>query len=277
MPQKNIIINSLRESISSIWKNKSLFILLFILQIVFFAILFFVSQNYLPKMLENAKAISDYLSQQKLDEISMTQNILQQKNILGDDPLSISRNFNEMAKNFRIYLAYIFILLIVFLSVFWTLTNRLVYKETIKQLRRYFFKVLIVLLFYLGLIFSFFYSIFNISFTEAAYEPSKIFAKYLLFLVASLILVYFMFISISLVDRTGFKNIVQKTLTIGIKKTHYILSVYFINIFLLIFSIGVLSYFIDNYFFIALISLLLMFFSFIFGRIFLINVVEKLD
>ena len=86
---KGIILTSLKETFVSIWKNKSLFFWLFILQIVFFGILFAVSQIYLPRVLEHSKAISDYLSQQKLDEISVTNDILQQKNILGDDPLSI--------------------------------------------------------------------------------------------------------------------------------------------------------------------------------------------
>ena len=116
---KNIILTSLKESFTQIFKNKSLFLLLIILQIIFFIFLSLISSIYIPKIQQNAKLMYDYLNQQKLDEISVTQNILQQKNILGDDPLSLSRYFSEIIKNFRIYLAYIFILSVVFISAIW--------------------------------------------------------------------------------------------------------------------------------------------------------------
>ena len=107
---KKIILGSLKESIALIWKNKSFFVFLFTLQVIFFIAFSLISYNYISKMVESQKAIEDYLSQQNLDEDAVTENILQQKGILGDDPLSISRNFNDTVKNFRIYLIYIFIL-----------------------------------------------------------------------------------------------------------------------------------------------------------------------
>ena len=207
----------------------------------------------------------------------MTQNILQGKNILGDDPLSISRNSNQIVKNFRILLAYIFVVLIFFMSVNWMVTNRLVCKNQLKQSSRDYFKILVVLFFYLGLIFLFFFSLFNISFTEAAAQGTKIIGKYLLFLLVSIVLFYFMFISLSLLAKVDIKNIVQKTLTIGVRKIHYMATVYLINIILLVLSIFMFIYFIEINFFIVLMAMILFVFSFVFGRIFISNVVEKLD
>ena len=86
-----------------------------------------------------------------------------------------------------------------------------------------------------------------------------------------------MFISIALLYKIKSKNVVQKTLLIGIKKAHYVLAVYFINIFLFTISIFLLYYFIEKNLFILLLSIILMIFSFVFGRIFMVNVVEKLD
>ena len=274
---KNIFLNSFTQSFNSLWKNKTALWLLIFLQITFFAIFFTVSNIYIPKIIEHAKAISDYLNGQKLDDIAIAQNILHQQNILGDDPLSISRNFNAIAEGFRIYLIVAFILLIIFLSLMWSVTMKTKYKFNIKQFNSYFFKILLVLIFYLGLTFWLFYSILNISFSQAAFEGSKLFGKYTTFFILSIVLMYFMNISISSMHKTEFKNLVQKTLTIGIKKMHYILGVYLINIFFITSSIFLLVYFVEKSFFIMIFSILLLIFSFVFGRVFMLNVVDKLE
>jgi len=247
------------------------------LQIIFFAAFSAINLNYGVKMMESEKAIDGYLASLKLDDVSVASDILQQKNILGDDPLLISRNFNEIIKNFRVYLAYFFILSIFFISAAWTMTNKMVYKTNFKISVNIFLKSLLISLFYLALIFGFFFSISSISFTQAAYDASKLIAKYLLFSIFSILLAYFMFISLSLMHNTALNKIVQKTLIIGIKKIHYILAVYFINALLFFLPLALLYYFIEKNPFILLLSIILLVFSFIIGRVFLINVVEKLS
>lgn len=276
MQHKNIILNSLKESFAAILRDKRLFLLLFVLQIFFFVILFLLNNVYIPKIVISAQAITDYLSKQNLDEAAVTSNLLQQKSILGDDPLSISRNFNDILKNFRFYLVYSFLLLVIFGSISWPITKKIIHKSDIKQLIGNFFKNLVVLLFYLGLIFSFFFSLLNISFTELAMEGQNFLIKYIVFLIFSIILIYFMFISLSLLHNTNLSNIVQKTLIIGVKKVHYILTAYFINIFLFSISIFLLYYFLEKSLFVLFFLLVLIIFSFVFGRIFMVNVVEKL-
>ena len=278
---KNILFTSLKESFSLIWKNKFLLFLLMVSQVLFFIIFFTISYHYQTKIIENANTIFDYLSQLKLDEAAITSNILQQKSILGEDPLMISRNFNEIVKNFRIYLIYAFILLVVFTSINWTITIWMVFEKNFSLKRKNFFiniflKNIIILSFYLGLIFLFFFSLFNISLTEFVSMFSQILTKYVPFFIISLILSYFMFVSLSLLHKIDLKNLVQKTLIIGIKKAHYILAVYFVNIFLFSVSIFLLYYFIEKNLFVLLLSMILMIISFIFGRIFLVMVVEKL-
>src|SRR3989344_2666096 len=137
---KDIIFSSLKESLSYIWKSKSLFSLLFILQIAFFALFSMISYNYVPKMIEGQKAIEEYLINIKFDEASVAANMLEQKNILGDDPLLISRNFNEIVGNFRLYLIYIFILLIFFISMSWAITCKIIKKISFKGLTTIFLK-----------------------------------------------------------------------------------------------------------------------------------------
>ena len=269
---KSIIYSSIRESLASIWKNKSLFLLILFVQILFFSALFYVSLVYQIRIYESTKAISDYMSRQQLDDISVAQNILQQKSILGDDPLSISRNFDSVILNFRFYLIYTFIILIIFIPLLWALSGKLF--DHIKL--KHFIRNIIVVFCYLILIFIFFYSITNISFSEAALSSGFV-LKYLVFLIAAIALFYFMFISLSLSKNTELKNIIPKTLAIGIKKIHYMLAVYFINLTLVILSLFLLVYFIEKNFAVVALSILLFIFSFIFERIFMINVVKKLE
>lgn len=278
MPQqKNILINSLKDSFISIWKNKSLFLLLFIIQIIFFIILSTLSYHYQAKIIESSNAIFDYISRQKMDDAAASQNLLKQQNILGDDPLSIGRNFKEIVKNFRIYLSYVFAFLIFFLSVSWSITHKMAHKINIKNFTRTLLKTFAVLTFYLGLIFAFFMSILNISFAQLAVESAQLFNKYIPFIIFSIVLVYFMFVSLSLTQNTELKNILQKTLSIGIRKAHYVLAVYFFVILLLGISAYLLLNFLEKSLLVLLISLLLMIFSFVFGRVLMITVAGKLE
>jgi hypothetical protein len=168
-------------------------------------------------------------------------------------------------------------LLIIFISVSWTITTKLINRINFKKSIKYFLNILVVLLFYLGLMFYFFYSLINISIAEIGAEAAKLFTKYIPFLIFSIVLSYLMFVSISSLNKTDLKNIVQRTLIIGLKKAHYILAVYFINIFLFVMSIFLLFYFIEKNLFVLFLSLILMIFSFVFGRMFLINVVDRLE
>jgi len=274
---KNIVLNSLKESFAAIWSNKSLFFLLVAIQIIFFVSLFFLSSFYFTKILFHSKEISDYISLLKLDDVSVAANVLEQKNLLGEDPLLISRNFSEIVKNFKLYLFYTFILLILFMSMLWSITLRLIYKDKFRQLLRIFSRNFIVALFYLGMIFLFFYSILNVSLFELAAEGIGLFKKYIPFLILSPILIYFMFISISLVHKVELKNIVQKTLSIGIKKIHYILAAYFLNILFFGISSFFYVYFIERNLFIMSLGMIFAILSFVFGRIFMIKVVDKIS
>ena len=277
MHSKNIIPESLKNSFASVWKNKPLFAFLFVFQIIFFTIFSFINYHYMAKMVESSQAIYEYLNKLQLDEAKISQDILQQKNILGDDPLMISRNFSEILGNFRIYMSYVFALLIVFLSISWALSNKFIAKINLRQIAKIIFRNFVILLFYLGLVFMFLFSLLNISIIQLTTESSKFFVKYIIFLIVSAILSYFMFISLSLAGKVGLKDIVQKTLIAGIKKAHYVLAAYFINISLLGISAFLAYYFFERNNLIFFLSLIMIIFSFVFGRILAINVVDKLD
>ena len=79
----SVIKGSLQESFLTIKKHKLVFIILFIMQIIFFSLIFFVNIKYQSKMLESTQAIIEYLDKQKFDESSIGLDILQQKNPLS--------------------------------------------------------------------------------------------------------------------------------------------------------------------------------------------------
>lgn len=275
--EKRIIFSSIKNSLSLIWESKLWILALAIIQIGFFAAIFIVSNTYLPKMLGNAQSMSAYISTQNFDEASMTERVLQQKDILGEDPAAITRYFDGVVENFKIYLAYLFISILVFFSILWSITHKIADKLNFRQFMRNFNSIFVVLLFYLGLIFLFFYLLLNISFSEAVLQGSRIFTKYVPFLIFSIILAYFMLISLALSNKIEIKQLVQKTLAIGIKKAHYILAVYAINFLLLLVSVFLMAYFIDKNFFVVVLSLILFIFSFVFGKIFIVSVVKRLE
>ena len=276
MQSGNILFKSLKKSFVLIWKNKPRILLLFALQLVFFLALFYLSYTHLSKIMESAKSMSDYMSGQKFDDVTLTNNILQQKDILGDNPGMLEQNFNSIILTFRIFLFYFFAVLLVFLSLVWALTARMLEKHG-SGFKKILLRNFIVLSFCLGIIFVFFYLILNISFSEAALEVQKVLAKYIPFSLFSLIILYFAFISLSLSGKYSLNEIMAKSLKIGIKKIHYMLFVYFVIFILIILSLYIGFYFIEINFFVSTIALVLFIFSFVFGRILLFNLVNELD
>ena len=118
--------------------------------------------------------------------------------------------------------------------------------------------------------------IFSISLSEITSESTQFFSKYILLFAFILVLAYFMFISLALAGKTELKHILEKTLVVGIRKAHYIIAAYSINILFLFYS--------DFYCCIRLRKVLLWCFfniliiiNFIFSRIFIINMIRRLD
>lgn len=147
----------------------------------------------------------------------------------------------------------------------------------LRQLANITFRNFIILAFYLGLIFLFLFLLLNISIMQLTAESSAFFAKFMVFLIVSVILSYFMLISLSLSGKAELKNIVQKTLIIGIRKAHYVLASYTINILFLAIPSFLAYYFFEKNIFIFFISIIIIVFSFVFGRILVMNVINKLE
>ena len=277
-----LILKSLRDSVSLMRKNKLLFILLFVLQIIFLVFIVYITYGFESKMYENQKAIDEYVGNLNLSEESIMSGVMQQKGFLGDDPNSISRNFIELEGNFRSYLFSLFVLLVFFTALSWGITSLFFEEEGRKNFLSFaknFSRILAVAAFYLSMIFLLFYVLFDTAALKPALELKGIFTGIAAFLTLSYVLSYFMYISIPLLRTNGFENLVQKTLSIGIRKFRYVIITSLINLSVIITSAWLFAYFIiiESDLLVISVSFLLIVLGFVFGRIFKSSLIGKID
>jgi len=278
MKPNNIISNSLKESFSIIKKNKKIFVLLFILQIIFISLISRVNITYQTKMLQSTQDIFEYLDELKSDETSLGLDLIQRKNPLGPDPLLISRNFNYIIYNLQFLLSYSLIIFILLNGFIWLLSSNLVDKKLLKirKLPKEFF-VYVLKFCFVTLIFSFLIYLFGYSTLKSFLNPLLAqTANFTPLLLITLALFYFIYIAFSLLSKVKLKYLIRNLFKIGIKKAHIILSAYVMIIIVLsIFSL-LSFYLIEKNLFLLFISSILFVLTLIWSRIFLILIVEKL-
>lgn len=279
MKPNNIISNSLKESFSIIKKNKKIFLLLFILQVIFISLISFINVNYQTKMLQSTKSIIEYLDELNTDETSFGLDLIQRKSPLGPDPLLISRNFNYIIYNLQFLLAYSLIIFILLNGFIWFLTSNLVYKKSliIKKLPKEFF-VYVLKFGFIMIIFSFLIYLFGYSTLKSFLNPLLAqTANFTPLLLITLALFYFIYIAFSLLSKIKLKYLIRNLFKIGIKKAHIILSAYIIIIIVISTFSSLSFYLIEKNLFLLFISTILTILTLIWSRIFLILVVEKLS
>ena len=276
--KKNIILSSFKESFKTIKKNKMVFLVLFLLQLLFFSSMFFVNLYYQPKIMDNVINVMEYISKQNPEE---------GENILGEDPLMIHRNYESMVHNLRLLSIWCFFIFVLVNGSMFYLTSKLVYdgnfnfkgcfrncRQNTKEFFVYLFKFGISSLIFFSLIFSFLYSVFKgslFSLIESigSFNPGS--------LLIAAVLAYFMYLIFPLLYKIKTKDIFKELFNIGIKKVHIILLAYLINLIVIHAFFLLTAFLIEiNIVLISLISLLLIS-SFVWSKIFLVGVVKKLS
>lgn len=276
--KKNIILSSFKESFQILKKNKEVFLVLFLLQLLFFSSMFFVNLYYQPKIMDNVINVMEYISKQNPEE---------GENILGEDPLMIHRNYESMVYNLRLLSIWCFFIFVLVNGSMFYLTSKLIYdkkfsfkgcfrncRQNTKEFFVYLFKFGIASLISFSLIFSSLYSVFKgslFSLIESidSFNPGS--------LLIAVVLAYFMYLTFSLIYKIKIKNIFKELVNIGLKKAHIILLAYLINLIVVNAFFLLTAFLIEiNIVLISLIVLLLML-SFVWSKIFLVGVVEKLS
>tara|TARA_Y100000310_G_scaffold335839_1_gene418871 strand:- start:187 stop:1050 length:864 start_codon:yes stop_codon:yes gene_type:complete len=285
MPSK-IISTSIKESFLVIPKNKKIFTLVFVLQILFFLSILVVSSYYTSKILENTEDIIDYTETLNLNIEQAKFDILQQKNPLGEDPLLISRNYEEMKKNSLFLLLSVFIIFVIINGLIWYLTSNFQEKNkkvfSIKNIITYLSKFLIISLILSSSLFILVYNFLNISFSSfLSTKPMN----FIPLIIIAIITIYFSYIAIPLLSKKEqkkksyeqFKKFIKNVLSIGTKKFIPIIISYLIILSLIALPLVLIFYSIELNLMLLFIEIILLLFIFVWIKIFFVIVVKKLS
>ena len=134
MSSKHIVTSSLKESFLLIKKNKRIFLLIFVLQILFFSLIIMANAYYVPKIVQSAEDTISYAEALNINPQTANIDILQKKNPLGDDPLLISRNYNEIIKNSLFLLLSVFAVFALVNGLVWYLASNIEKSKSLKSL-----------------------------------------------------------------------------------------------------------------------------------------------
>ena len=270
--KQSIILLSLKESFKSIYTHKLIFVLLAILEIIFIISFGVVQFKYQIKIIENSRDILEYYQQLNLEEDNLGKSMREGSHILGSDPLLIYKKFKELVSLTIILISSTVSLILFFNSLNWSITNLIFTKQNIKDFIRHFWRILIINLTYILLMALVMFLVFQKFYLE-------LISKNPVFLIIGttllLVILYFMLISFSLANQKIGK-LIKNSFSVGLKKAHYIFSIYILGIILLV-SMGILILFLQNHHIILLLLAVVIFIaSLITFRIFLITIVRNL-
>ena len=276
MKSKNLILNSLKESFLIIKKSKKKIFLLFVLQIFLVSLISYIGLLFLPGVFESTQEIFVYLDQQNFDDTTIGLDILQQKNPLGDDPLLVGRNYDNIVYNLKLFVSYSLLVFIMLNGFIWFLTSNLMNKKnlTVKNFFMYVLKFGFATLIFSLLIYLFLNSTIKSLINPLAETQTN---NFILPLLITLALFYFMYLSVSSLNKLEFRNILKNLFRIGVKKGHIILLTYIMIVLVISVFSFLLFYSIEKNLFLLFISMILFISSIIWTRIFFISVVDGLD
>lgn len=293
MPSK-IISTSLKESFLAISKNKKIFTLAFILQILFFLSILMVNFYYTSKILESTKDIIDYTETLNLDIEKAKFDILQQKNPLGEDPLLISRNYEEMKKNSLFLLFSVFMIFTIINGLIWYFASNIPEKNkklfSIKNILAYLSRFFIISLVLSLSLFIFAYNLLNISFSSfLSTKP----INFIPLIIIAVMTIYFAYIAVPLLNKTKFKEegrenskkefyeqfkkFIKNILSIGTKSFIPLMISYLIILILITLPLLLIFYSVELNLMLLFIELILLLFIFVWSKIFFVIIVKKLS
>lgn len=273
-----IILNSFKDSFKLIKKHKYIIILIFFLQLLFFSLFAINMTTTMTPALQATKDVLTYVNQLKMDEEALTQGLLTNKSMFGDDPLLIYNNYNIIMNFLKWFLVIALIIFVIFEGLNWALTvylsrKKLPKKKKFKMFARFILNFLAVTIGYfliIGIIIA------N-QLKSIIRTPTLPAYQIVLTLTAVLLLVYFLLISYSLLNNKDLLAIIKKSFLIGIFKAYIILPVLVFNLLLIALASFLLFKAAEANLFLVILSVILFTFSFIFARILFVRLIHKID
>ena len=277
MSSKHIVISSLKESFLLIKKNKRIFLLIFVLQILFFSLVIMANAYYMPRILQSTQEAIDYAESLNINSDTANIGILQKKNPLGEDPLLISRNYNEIIKNSLFLLLSVFAIFALINGLVWYFASNIKKSKnlfSLKNLLSYLLWFFVVALVLSAFLYIFAYSLVNIAFSSyLSVKP----INFVPLLLITAIAVYYIYISIPILDKIKLRSLAKSSFSIGTKNFIPITISYLIILILIIACLFLIFYLIELNLFLLLIAVLLCIFVFAWSKIYFAVVVKKLS
>ena len=260
------MINSLKKTLLVIKKNKSKVFLIFFLQIIFFITLSMIFYQQIIPAMHHAKNAVDYY-----DNIDTVENPGMFA-YLGDDPLTIYENYTLMMRYLKSMVLYSILAFIIINGLIWSFSDNLISKKTTKQFFTYLFNFAIITLSFTFLFYVLVFSTLKSSLVKLEYTFLPLVGA--LFL--SGLLMYFIVISFSLIDKRKIKDILKLIFPVGFFKFFKIIFIYLFNLLIISFFSYLIYLTIEYNIVILSIVLILFVFGFVFTRLFLIVAINSL-
>ena len=280
MSPKHMVISSLKESFLLIKKNKREFLLIFILQGLFFSLVIMANAYYVPQILQSAEDVIGYAEALNINPQAANIGILQKKNPLWDDPLLISRNYNEIIKNSLFLLLSVFAVFALVNGLVWYLASNIEKSKSLKSLfslknlLSYLLRFFAVAMVLSAFLYIFAYNLVNIAFSSfLSVKP----ADFIPLLLIAAIAIYFIYISIPLLGKIKLRRLAKSSFSIGTKNFISVITSYLIILMLIILSFLLIFYLLELNLFLLLIAGLLSVFVFAWAKIYFSVVVKKLS
>jgi len=277
-PQNRQLQKPLKEAFFLIKKNKRIFFLIFLLQLIFFLIVIIAGINYIPKIVENAKNMLDYSEKLGINAENLGLDILQQKNTFEEDQVMISRNYDSIRKNLYYLLSYIFLAFAVVNGLAWYFASNISEKKkkmfSLKNILIYLLKFFVLS------------AVLGIFLCLLAYSIIKVFLSgyvsvnpinFLVLLLGSVLMIYFIYIGIPLLNFIRLKDLPKKILLLGIKRFVQLMGSYLLVIIFIAASLLLISYLVELNLLLLLIAVLFSVSVFAWAKIYFSATVEKLS
>lgn len=211
----------LSKTFKLIRKRKKVFLLLLLLQFIFFVSLTITGYSTVVPFAGKAQSVFSYVNTMKLDSKGLD---------LGEDPLQLYHDYKDALKYLKIFAIIVAVICLTLNNVIWGLANHLYKKMNVKEFMKYFLNYLIIKV-SAGLILFFL----SVKLLKNLFETEGIFsnAEFVVLMILLIAVVYMMFVFISAIRKQKIMDVVDKGLKNTIKLPVFL--AFIINALLMIF------------------------------------------
>jgi hypothetical protein len=254
-------MKTVKQSFKNIAKHKTLFLVLFITQLLFLIALSFIFAKYTIAFLENANAIIEPLKESPLVQGNLA--------ALYENPIETYEAYQQMIKNIAMLLTLSFVSYILINGVNWELSNMITGKKC-RCIKYHATFALLTLIFVLPALL-----IINI-FSRILFTVQLTSAILIIGLIVLLIALYFMYVSFSLINKYKLKKLLKQTFKIGVKKFKTLIPTYIIMLIPQLIFLVLIYFLLEAHFLLLIGSTLLLVLSVNWARIYFLTTMKEI-